>query len=75
MSLEKKAAKSREYEKAWMWREAQYKLENKLDVYDAIHVVDLLRQEIPHKEVDLVIQDHISKYKEMRGGQPEQRDV
>ncbi|KKS16738.1 MAG: hypothetical protein UU72_C0013G0001, partial [candidate division WWE3 bacterium GW2011_GWB1_41_6] len=50
--LEKKAAETGEYEKAVLWRDAIYKLENKLDIYDMINAIDLLRIEIPFEEVE-----------------------
>lgn len=71
--LEKTAAETGEYEKAILWRDAIYKLENKLDIYDTINAIDLLRVEIPHKEVEATIEKYKSKYYEIRGGQPEQR--
>ncbi len=71
--LEKKAAKSGEYEKAILWRDAIYKLKNKLDIYDTINAIDLLRVEIPHKEVEETIEKYKNKYRKIRGGQPEQR--
>jgi hypothetical protein len=71
--LEKKARDKGEYEKAILWRDARFKLENKLDIYDAIHAVDLLRMEIPNKEVEDTIAAYKAKYALIRGGQPEQR--
>jgi hypothetical protein len=71
--LEKEAKEKREYEKAILWRDAIYKLENKLDIYDTINAIDLLRVEIPHKEVEATIEKYKKKYYEIRGGQPEQR--
>lgn len=71
--LEKKAALNREYEKAILWRDAMYKLENKLDIYDTINAIDLLRIEIPNEEVEKTVDQYKSKYRELRGGQPEQR--
>ncbi len=71
--LEKEATDRREYEKAILWRDAMYKLENKLDIYDTINAIDLLRVEIPHKEVEETIEKYKTKYYEIRGGQPEQR--
>jgi hypothetical protein len=71
--LEKKAIAAREYEKAILWRDAMYKLENKLDIYDTINAIDLVRVEIPHKEVEDTIEKYKAKYREIRGGQPEQR--
>ncbi len=71
--LEKKAVKEREYEKAILWRDAAYKLKNKLDIYDTINAIDLLRVEIPHEEVEKNIKKYKEKYRQIRGGQPEQR--
>lgn len=71
--LEKEAASQGEYEKAILWRDAIYKLENKLDIYDTINAIDLLRVEVPHKEVEETIKKYKDKYRQIRGGQPEQR--
>jgi len=71
--LEKKATENREYEKAILWRDAIYKFKNKLDIYDSINAIDLLRIEIPNKEVEEKIEQYKEKYKTIRGGQPEQR--
>ncbi len=72
-NLEKEAVKKGEYEKAILWRDATFKLENKLDIYDTINAVDLLRIEIPNKEVEETIKKYKDQYAQMRGGQPEQR--
>lgn len=71
--LEKEATIKGEYEKAILWRDAIYKIENKLDIYDTINAIDLLRVEISHKEVEETIEKYKNKYREIRGGQPEQR--
>lgn len=71
--LEKEAADKGEYEKAILWRDSIYKLQNKLDIYDTINAIDLLRVEIPHKEVEEVVEKYKEKYRQIRGGQPEQR--
>lgn len=71
--LEREAAAKGEYEKAILWRDAMYKLENKLDIYDTINAIDLLRVEIPHKEVEETIERYKDAYRQIRGGQPEQR--
>jgi hypothetical protein len=71
--LEEKSAHNREYEKAILWRDAMHKLEHKLDIYDTINAIDLLRVEIPHKEVEETIKKYKAKYHKIRGGQPEQR--
>jgi ribosome-associated translation inhibitor RaiA len=71
--LEREARDRGEYEKAILWRDAMYKLERKLDIYDTINAIDLLRVEIPHDEVEKTIEAYKAKYREIRGGQPEQR--
>lgn len=71
--LEKEASAKGEYEKAILWRDAVWKIENKMDIYDAMHVVDLLRLEVPNVEVDEIIKKYQGDYKKIRGGQPEQR--
>lgn len=71
--LEKKARDNQEYEKAILWRDAIYKFKNKLDIYDSINAIDLLRLEIPNKEVEERIEKYKEKYRQIRGGQPEQR--
>lgn len=71
--LEKKAAEKQEYEKAIMWRDAIYKIENKTDIYDMIHATELLRTEIPNEQVEKTLDEYTEKYKKIRGGQPEQR--
>jgi hypothetical protein len=71
--LEKKAVEKGEYEKAILWRDANFKLENKLDIYDTINAIDLLRIEIPHNEVEEIVEKYKAEYYKIRGGQPEQR--
>ncbi len=71
--LEKSSVKKQEYEKAILWRDAIHKIKNKLDIYDTINVIDLLRVEIPHKEVEDTLEKYRAKYYKIRGGQPEQR--
>ena len=71
--LEQEASKKGEYEKSILWRDALYKLDNKLDIYDAINAIDLLRTEIPHEEVEAIIEKYKEQYRKIRGGQPEQR--
>ena len=44
-----------------------------MDIYDSINAIDLLRIEIPNKEVEEKIEQYKEKYKTIRGGQPEQR--
>ena len=71
---EKAAAGRQEYEAAAMWRDAIYKLEFKTDIYDFIHVVDLLRIKLPGDYVDGIVAKYKRAYLKTRGGQPEQRD-
>jgi alpha-amylase/alpha-mannosidase (GH57 family) len=71
--LEEKATERKEYEKAILWRDAIYKLENRLDIYDTVNAIDLMRTEIPNSEVEEVIERYKDKYREIRGGQVEQR--
>lgn len=71
--LEKEAAGRGEYEKAILWRDAIYKLDKKLDIYDTISTINLLRVEIPNEEVDAFIKKYQDEYRRLRGGQPEQR--
>ncbi|MEK7202130.1 MAG: hypothetical protein AAB669_01200 [Patescibacteria group bacterium] len=70
---EKVATTAGEYEKAILWRDAVYKLENGWDIYDSINVIDLLRIEIPNQEVEKTIRAYKDRYYQIRGGQPEQR--
>ncbi|OGZ34667.1 MAG: hypothetical protein A2174_02555 [Candidatus Portnoybacteria bacterium RBG_13_41_18] len=71
--LEKKAARAGEYEKAILWRDSIFKLENRLDIYDTISAIDLLRVEIPNEQVEKTIAKYKEQYSKIRGGQPEQR--
>ncbi|MST04349.1 MAG: hypothetical protein EXS49_02165 [Candidatus Pacebacteria bacterium] len=70
---ELKAKNLGQYEKAIVWRDAIYKLENKLDIYDGIHAVDFFRNEVSNPEVEKTILEYKKKYKDIKGGQPEQR--
>lgn len=71
--LEKESSDRGEYEQSILWRDAIFKLENKLDIYDTVNAIDLLRVKIPHGEVEDTINRYKVKYNEIRGGQPEQR--
>lgn len=71
--LEREAADRGEYEQAILWRDAAFKLEHKLDIYDTVNAIDLLRVKIPHNEVESTIEEYKAKYRALRGGQPEQR--
>lgn len=70
---EKKAAMSGNYEKAVLWRDSIFKLENKYDIYDTINVIDLLRIDVGNARVEEVINKYKEEYRVLRGGQPEQR--
>ena len=67
------AAKHQKYEKAILWRDAIWKLETKNDIYDAIHVVDLLRQEVTTVELEKLINKYQKQYNNLKPGQPEIR--
>ncbi len=71
--LKKEAAKRGEYEQAILWRDSIFKLKNKLDIYDTMNAIDLVRVKIPHDEVEKTIIEYEEKYRRLRGGQPEQR--
>jgi len=74
MGAEEKAASGRgDYEAAILWRDAIYKLEHKLDVYEAMYVTDLLKSKLPNGQVEKVIAKYKAKYDHIRGGQVEQR--
>jgi len=70
---EKAAIERRDYEAAALWRDAQNSLEQKNDVYDAYHVVDMLNATIRSEQIERVLAQYRAKYLEIRGGQPEQR--
>lgn len=75
------AAKRKNYERAILWRDAIWKLETKNDIYDMMHVVNLLRIELPDefKKIDPKLNELFQKYKEkyrkVEPGQPESRRV
>ena len=71
---ERLAVKSREYEKAVLWRDALYKIDHKLDIFEAVNAIDLLRLEIGNGEVEKMLDKYTEKFRKIRGGQPEQRD-
>ncbi len=68
---EKRSADRREYEQAIKWRDGQYKLERDLDIYDAVHVMDLFRNEGNFERFNELLSEYIKKYKEISRGQPE----
>jgi hypothetical protein len=70
---EKKAARRGDYEAAILWRNGVYKLEHKLDIFDSLYIIDLLRRTIPRGEVDAKLKYYKKKFDRIRGGQVEQR--
>ncbi|OGC52007.1 hypothetical protein A2982_00100 [candidate division WWE3 bacterium RIFCSPLOWO2_01_FULL_39_13] len=68
---EEKASKNREYEQAIKWRDSQYKLERDLDIYDAVHVMDLFRSEGDFEKFNDILKEYRQKYREISKGQPE----
>jgi len=68
---EKKASENREYEQAIKWRDAQYKLERDLDIYDAVHIMDLFRLEGDFKQFEKLLEKYREEYKKLSKGQPE----
>ena len=76
--MEKKmweSTKKKNFERAILWRDAIWKLETKNDIYDAIHVVNLLRTEVPDSKIREVIEKYKKKYNQMKPGQPEMRKI
>ncbi|MDO8558691.1 MAG: hypothetical protein Q7S09_05965 [bacterium] len=69
----KEAADARSYEKAILWRDALWKLETRNDIYDAVHAVDLLRQEVPEGELERLMDTYKEAYEKILPGQPEPR--
>jgi len=64
------SSKKGEYEQAIRWRDAQYKLKNNLDVYDAVHIIDQLRSFVDFREFDDLVKKYAG-YKSISPGQPE----
>lgn len=75
----KKTAENKNYERAILWRDAIWKIETKNDIYDLMHVVDLLRMDYSDefKKTDPELNRLFNKYKEayrkIEPGQPEIR--
>lgn len=69
-----KAAELEEFEQSILWRDAVHKLEHHLDIFDAMHVITLMRAKIPSGEIDAFLEKFRKEYKEKKSGQPEQRD-
>ncbi|HUD11106.1 MAG TPA: hypothetical protein VMS08_01740, partial [Candidatus Saccharimonadia bacterium] len=62
-----------DYEAAILWRNAIYKLEHKLDIYDTEYVIDVLRTKLPKGKIEETVAHYRAKYDHIRGGQVEQR--
>jgi len=69
------ATKKKNFERAILWRDAIWKLETKNDIYDALHVVDLLRLEVFDSKLKKLMEKYKEKYKKIKPGQPEPRKV
>ncbi|MDO8516144.1 MAG: hypothetical protein Q7S28_02760 [bacterium] len=69
----KEAAIAENYEKAILWRDAMWKLETRNDIYDTVHAVDMLRQELPGGELEKLMDKYKEEYRKVRPGQPEFR--
>jgi hypothetical protein len=70
---EQRAAERSNYEEAILWRDGLHKLEHKLDMYDTMYIIDLLRRKLPAGEVEDTIESYRRDYNRIRGGQVEQR--
>jgi len=80
---EHSAAGRGDYEAAILWRDGWYKLEHKLDIYDALYIVDLfggpvyildkLAASVPKEELEATLAKYQVKFDHIRGGQVEQR--
>ena len=68
---EKKACENREYEQAIKWRDGQYKLERDLDIYDAVHILDLFRNEGDFDKFNEILSEYKKKFREISKWQPE----
>lgn len=72
--LETKFAKKGQYEMAILWRDAIYKLDKRLDIFETMNAVDLVRVHIPNADVEKIIEKYKEKFRKIRSGQVEQRD-
>jgi hypothetical protein len=70
---EKEAVARQDYEAAILWRDGLYKLEHKLDIYDSMYIIDLLRTRLPKGEVEEAVARYQVRFNHIRGGQVEQR--
>lgn len=67
------AADRGDYEAAILWRDGRYKLRHKLDIYDVMYVLDILKKKLPAGEIERTVLSYRAKYDHIRGGQVEQR--
>lgn len=67
---EKKAASKREYEQAIKWRDAQIKLKKDLDIYDAVHIMDVFREKGDFKKFEKFLKKYRQEYRIISKGQP-----
>lgn len=67
----KKATEREEFEAAIRWRDAIYKLERSLDIYDVVHVVDQLRSEEKLGEYAALTEKYKKQYRKLAPGQPD----
>jgi hypothetical protein len=72
-SQESAAREQGTYEEAILWRDAAYKLEHKLDLYDSWYIIDILNHRLPKGKVEETIQQYRADFDRIRGGQVEQR--
>ncbi len=68
---EERAISNREYEQAIKWRDSIYKLEKDLDIYDAVHIMDLFRAEADISKFEEFLKEYKEKYNILSKGQPE----
>ena len=69
----KQAAGKENFEEAILWRDSIWKLDTKNDIYDAIHVIDLLHKQVTNAQVLDMIGKYRREYERLASGQPEQR--
>lgn len=71
LAIEEKAVASRrEYEQAIKWRDARYKLEKDLDIYDAVHIIDQFRNDGNFDKFQEILKEYKEKYNFLSKGQP-----
>lgn len=68
---EKEASLRGEYEQAIKWRDAAYKLEKGLDIYDTVSIIDQLRAQNKHQDFDDILNKYRERFAKIQSGQPE----